>query len=110
MKGEMQGTRQRQTQRYENVQSGELQNSYTRDVGLNKLVTVSATFASATISAAAGSGTFSAFLKDDSIRISGTNSNNNAFLITAVGTSGASITVAPPTQSEGPITSVIRTI
>lgn len=104
----MQGTRQRATSLWTQPIGGSIEESYTRDLGLNKLTTGSFTFASASISGASGS--FSSFAANDLIRIAGTNTNDSEHQITAVGTSGASITVTPPTKTEGPVGATIRTV
>ena len=102
------GTRIRATQPCERIDQGSYTRLFTRDLGMQKLVTDNFTFAPAgTIT-----GTVSEFLVFavwDPIEVYGTNQNDGFFTIIAIDGSGTFITVDPPPKAEGPVSCSIRT-
>ncbi len=100
------GTRQRQSKYNERPETRFPNNKYTRDVGLNKLLTVSATFSSAgTIGDAASDFVAAGFAVNDQIMIWNSSLNNGVRTITAVATS--LLTCDWPFKTEGPTASVV---
>lgn len=103
------GTRQRQGFLKSRPETRFPNNKYTRDVGLNKLLTVSATFSSAgTIGDAASNFVAAGFAVNDQIIIWNSASNNGVRTVTAVATS--LMTCDWPFVTEGPTAGVtVRT-
>lgn len=89
--------------------SSDITRSFTRDLGMSKLVTDSMTFASATARITGIAGDFSNFATFDPIFVAGANLNNGQFVITAIAGDGSYIVVDPPPKDEGPISVTIRT-
>jgi hypothetical protein len=110
------GTRRQSNIRHSHPPGTKVTRSYTRDVGMTKLVTASITFSSASSQLQAANGTFGAggstFAVGDPIEVLGGAVLNNGatFQITAVDTvNGAFLTVDPAPVNEGPITATVRT-
>lgn len=106
------GTRTKQGFRQERVDQGHMTRTFTRDLGMTKLVTASITFTSATAEATGANGTFptTGFKVGDDVLIEGANINNGYFHITGLdGTNQSYLVLAPPPANEGPITVTIRT-
>jgi len=98
------GTRQRQGF-YKNRPETRLPNNkYTRDVGLNKRLIVSATFSSTTITDAASDFVAAGFAVNDQIIIWNSALNNGVRTILAVATTA--LTCDWPFQTEGPTAGV----
>ena len=98
------GTRQRYGFLYSHPESGFPNNKYTRDVGLNKNLTIAGVFSGSLISDNGGTADFSVFKADDQIIIWGSASNNGVKTILSV--SSGSITVDFPVVTEGPTSGV----
>lgn len=78
--------------------------SHTRDVGMSKIRTTTATFTSGTARITGSNGDFSAFAINDPILIENTNLNNGFKTITGLdGVNGAYLVLDPPPKDEGPI-------
>jgi hypothetical protein len=109
-----QGTRQSQTTRQEHAATRSSNLSYTRDVGLSKLVTASITFVnSVTNQLQAANGTFNNFVVGDTIRVNGAVLNNFIeAVVTAIDTvNHAFLTIGDVgLKAEGPITCTVRTV
>ncbi len=101
---EEQGTRQRQGFLYIHPESRLPNNKYTRDVGLNKRLTIAGVFSGSLISDNGATADFSVFKVDDQIIIWGSASNNGVRTILSV--SSGSITVDFPVVTEGPTSGV----
>lgn len=104
-----QGTRNKQGFIYSHPASRLDNDKYTRDVGMNRRVTITGLFSGSLISDSAGVADFSVFKADDQITIWGTQLNNGRRIIVSV--SSGSLTVDFPVQTEGPVASVeVRTV
>lgn len=97
-----QGTRERKSFFYGRPETRFPNGKMTRDVGLSKRLTISATFAGSLISDAASN--FTVFKVNDQIEIWGSSSNNGVRTILSI--SSASLTVDWPVKSEGPTSGV----
>lgn len=102
--GEQNGTRQNRQFWRSRPETREPNNKYTRDVGLNKRVTIAGVFSGSLISDNNGTTNFSVFAVNDEIVIWGSASNNGQRTILSV--SSGSITVDFPVVTEGPTSNV----
>jgi hypothetical protein len=101
------GTRQRYNKYNERPETRFPNNKYTRDVGLNKLQSVSATFTASDSKLTDAATTFtSLWAVNDQIIIWGTASNNGVRTILAVATHD--LTLDWPVKDEGPVSCTIR--
>lgn len=99
------GTRQRQSKYNERPETRFPNNRYRRDVGMNKLLVVSATFATdGTLTDAASDFVAAGFAVNDQIVIWGSALNNGVRTITAVAVTA--LTCDFPFKTEGPTASV----
>jgi hypothetical protein len=106
------GTRTKRSFRQERVTQGHMTRTFTRDLGMTKLVTASITFTSSNGRATGANGTFptSGFIVGDDVLIEGANLNNGYFHITGLDATNQSYLVLdPPPANEGPITVTLRT-
>jgi hypothetical protein len=104
------GTRIKATQQQIDLDQGSATRSYTRDLGMTKLITDNFTFNATThqITGTIG-GEFSVFAVDDPLLVQFTNLNNGYFNIDAVDPGGNYMVLDPPPKQEGPINATIRT-
>lgn len=103
------GTRTRQGFCQERPDQGSETRTHTRDGGMSKNVTTSATFGSGKITGADGD--FAAFRIGDPILVQGVQLNNGFFEVTGLDASDqAYLAVDPPPKAEGPISATVRTI
>lgn len=106
------GTRQRQTTPSNRAPQGFVNSSFTRDIGMSKLVEgLSVTFVnSSTQQAQAANGSFTPFAVDDQVEFLGSNLNGGVFTVKAIDTVNHSyLTLWEGCKNEGPITVTVRT-
>lgn len=102
------GTRQRYNFYKERPETRFPNNRYTRDVGINKRLVISATFSGSTITDAASNFVAAGFAVDDQIIIWGSASNNGVRKILSL--TQTALTVDWPVVTEGPTAAVtVRT-
>ena len=84
--------------------------THTRDIGMSKRASFSATFVAASKQIQGANGTFTAFKVEDILLIEGTNLNNGWFEVTGIDVSNqAYLVLDPPPKNEGPLTTLVRT-
>jgi hypothetical protein len=105
---EQMGTRTRQGQRKEHPFGTSFTRSLTRDKGMSKNVTTSATFTAANGRITGSNGDFAAFVAGDTVLIENTLLNNGEFIVTGLdGGSQAYLVLDPAPKNEGPIASTL---
>lgn len=105
------GTRSRQTTPQIRAPSRSINDGYSRDLGMSKLVSASVTFVNSTTNQLqTANGTFAAFAAEDQIEVIGANLNNGVFTVQAIDTvNHAYLQVYEGVKNEGPITCTVRT-
>lgn len=105
------GTRTLQGQRKEHPSTGNLESGNTRDKGLSKLVTSTATFTAVDGKITGANGDFTAFAVGDPIIIRGSNLNDGERVVTGIdGTNQAFLVLDAAPKDEGPVSVTVRTI
>lgn len=104
------GTRTRELSIHIRTERQSETRTHTRDVGMTKLVTASATFVnSTTAQAQAATGTFAPFQLNDIVLVERANLNNGFFTVTGLDSvNHAYLVLDPSPKNEGPLTVTIR--
>lgn len=105
------GTRVRQNFHNERNEQGSMTKSYTRDLGMAKLVQgVSATFSASSGEISAANGTFATFAVNDDVTIEGANLNNGDFHVTGIDSVNQSYLVLDPPPKNESATVTVRSL